>query len=136
MVNELDPHQCRVAREALGWTQKVLAQKSGLGFTTVKRFELGQPVDTAYPLKLRKTLADAGVVLYDGGAVVEGRTVRFGLVLLDLVEESPTADGAGLPGCRDTQLDVLAEVRTNRHKQTRPYGGCGDGNIRGPLQRA
>ena len=88
MVNELDPHQCRVAREALGWTQKVLAEKSGLGFTTVKRFELGQPVDKAYPLKLRKTLADAGVVLYDG-AVIEGRKVRFGLLLLDLQEGTP-----------------------------------------------
>ena len=81
MLKALSPIQCRVAREALGWTQKDLADHSQLSLSSVRRFELGQPVHVAFGDTLLRTFTSAGVVLFDDGAMVEGQRVRFGVIV-------------------------------------------------------
>ncbi len=56
--------QIKAARALLGWTANTLAERSGLGISTVKRIELanGIPNGTVKTLyTLQKTLEDAGV---------------------------------------------------------------------------
>ena len=83
MVQGLIAVQCRTARAALGWTQQRLIEQSGVGSTSVKRFELGAPLHQVLVDKLRSTLETAGVVFLDPGSKHEGRTIRLGLVVLE-----------------------------------------------------
>jgi transcriptional regulator with XRE-family HTH domain len=60
----LTSEQCRAARGWLGWTQQELADKSGVGLSTVRAFEAG----TRAPIRanlaaLRHAINAAGVQL-------------------------------------------------------------------------
>ena len=56
--------QIRAGRGLLGWPSQVLAEKSGVGWSTIKRFEEseGIPATRAGTLeRVKKTLEDAGI---------------------------------------------------------------------------
>jgi len=56
--------QCKAARALLGWTQRKLAQKSGIPLDTVKRFERGISDTRGEAMRaLENTIRDAGVKL-------------------------------------------------------------------------
>jgi transcriptional regulator with XRE-family HTH domain len=61
--------QLRAARALIGWNQLELAEKSGVGISTIRRLEAQQGVlrgmsDTIW--KLRKTLEEAEIIFIDG----------------------------------------------------------------------
>lgn len=67
----MSPEQCRAARGWLAWTQQDLADKSGVGLSTIRAFEAG----TRAPIRanldaLRRVIEAAGVQLVFG---VEGK---------------------------------------------------------------
>jgi transcriptional regulator with XRE-family HTH domain len=69
----LAPEQCRAARGWLGWTQQNLAEKSGVGLSTVRAFEAG----TRAPIRananaLRQVIEAAGVRLLEDGGKATG----------------------------------------------------------------
>jgi len=63
----LQPCQLRAGRALIGMSQRELADKSGIGITTIKRFELadgqvdGQIARQSTLVVLAQTLEDAGV---------------------------------------------------------------------------
>ena len=60
----LSSSQIRAARALLGWSGKDLAEKSGVGITTLRRYELqiGIPsANTSVLLTLKETLEKAGI---------------------------------------------------------------------------
>lgn len=63
--------QCKMARVALNWTAKDLAEKAKVGVATVNRFEGGQarPI-TATLEAMQRTLEAAGVRFTDEGGVI------------------------------------------------------------------
>lgn len=63
----MDSTQCKMARAALGWSGKDLADAAGVGSATIARFELGSTVAKDNLAKLRKALEDAGIRFIDGG---------------------------------------------------------------------
>ena len=58
----MSPNQCRAARGLLKWTQPRLADASGIGLSTINRYEneTRPPRDSAV-LQLQKTLEAAGI---------------------------------------------------------------------------
>lgn len=52
--------QCRMARAALGWRAQDLAERAGVGYATVARFETGAATGADTLAKLEKALTDAG----------------------------------------------------------------------------
>lgn len=58
----ITPNQCRAARGLLKWTQPRLANASGIGLSTINRYEneTRPPRQTAV-LRLKAALEDAGV---------------------------------------------------------------------------
>ena len=65
--------QIRAARVMLGWTQKQLAEKSGIGFTTVQRAEqsVGAVLGTVTTVrKLQSALENGGIIFLDQEADV------------------------------------------------------------------
>lgn len=56
----MTPTQCRMARAALGWSIRRLAQEAELASNTVLAFERGRPVLASTEQIIRSTLANAG----------------------------------------------------------------------------
>jgi transcriptional regulator with XRE-family HTH domain len=66
----ISPAQCRAARALLNWTQHQLADRSGLGFSTIRDFEKGRHVPYATNLAIiEQALTEAGVKFLDGNCV-------------------------------------------------------------------
>ena len=61
--------QCRMARAALDWSQRDLAQASGVSARTVIRYEAGEPVLPARVQRLREALEAEGVLFVEAGDV-------------------------------------------------------------------
>lgn len=57
----ISPAQTRGARNMLGWTQAELAEKAGVGLSTVKKLESGQNVRPAFVECVQRAIEDAGV---------------------------------------------------------------------------
>jgi transcriptional regulator with XRE-family HTH domain len=60
----LSSSQLRAARALLGWSGQELAEKSGVGVTTLRRYELQEGIPTANTkvlLALKHTLENAGI---------------------------------------------------------------------------
>lgn len=65
-LKEITPAQCRAARGLLGWTQKDLADRSGVSTPTVVGFERGENRPQAATLaKLVACLERAGITFRD-----------------------------------------------------------------------
>jgi transcriptional regulator with XRE-family HTH domain len=65
----IKPCQLRAARALVGMSQHELAERSGVGITTIKRFELanGQVARASTLEVLAKTLEEAGVIFLPEG---------------------------------------------------------------------
>ena len=61
----ITPAQCKMARAALGWSLKELAQHTSLGVNTISRFENGAEALMSTPRKIQSALEAAGVVFID-----------------------------------------------------------------------
>ena len=70
-----------MARAALDWSQLELAERSGVGSTSIKKFELGAALRPALLARLRGSMEAAGIGFIDEGA--------FGVFL---ASDSPTAE--------------------------------------------
>ena len=60
----LSSSQIRAARALLGWSGTDLAEKSGVGITTLRRYELQKGIpsaNTSVLLTLKETLENAGI---------------------------------------------------------------------------
>ena len=58
----ISPSQCRAARGLLKWTQPKLAEESGIGLSTINRYENEtRPLREAAVLRIKSTLESAGV---------------------------------------------------------------------------
>ena len=60
----LNSSQIRAARALLGWSGKELSMKSGVGVTTIRRYELEESIPSAnlrVLAKLKTTLEAAGI---------------------------------------------------------------------------
>lgn len=57
----MTPVQCRMARAALGWSIRRLAQEAELASNTVLAFERGRPVLASTEQIIRQTLAQHGI---------------------------------------------------------------------------
>jgi transcriptional regulator with XRE-family HTH domain len=58
----ISPSQCRAARGLLKWTQPKLADESGIGLSTINRYENEtRPLRETAILRIKATLEDAGV---------------------------------------------------------------------------
>lgn len=60
--------QCRAARVLLGMSAQELAQLASVGIATVKRFESGQPVQSATVEAIAVALTTAGIAFIADGA--------------------------------------------------------------------
>jgi transcriptional regulator with XRE-family HTH domain len=60
------PVQCKMARVALGWSVKDLAEAAQVSTNTVVRFERGEELKSRTLADLKAALEGAGVVLFDG----------------------------------------------------------------------
>ena len=100
MVNEITPKQCRMARAALDWSQLDLAERSGVGSTSIKKFELGTTVRPLLVAQLRRSMEAAGIGFIDEGVTVLGKAAAFG-VFLEAPTRSPEPLGSEPPLERD-----------------------------------
>lgn len=76
----LSSNQIRAARALLGWSGTDLAEKSGVGITTLRRYELqiGIPsANTSVLLTLKETLEKAGIEFTGDPLVNPGVTLRI-----------------------------------------------------------
>ena len=55
----------RMARAALGWTLKELADKAGVNMNTISRYEAGAEILTGTMQRLEQVLKDEGVIFID-----------------------------------------------------------------------
>lgn len=62
-MSTLTGRQIRAARAALGWSAKTLAERSGLGVTTISRFE---KVDHLYEKATVETISALWITLNNG----------------------------------------------------------------------
>ncbi len=73
----MNPEQCRIIRNRLGWSQEALAEKAALSVSAVRRFELGKGSSRGYvPGSLRRAFAAVGVHIdsaTEGGIHVVGQ---------------------------------------------------------------
>lgn len=66
----IDSRQLKAARALLGWDQPLLAKKSGVGVSTIRRLEItGGPMACAFSTvqKLQRCLEKAGIRLLNDG---------------------------------------------------------------------
>jgi transcriptional regulator with XRE-family HTH domain len=68
--------QCRMARTALGWGVRDLAQHAKIGANTVARFESGKPVNTSTATMIQLAFETAGVEFLDNGGIVPPKKSR------------------------------------------------------------
>lgn len=72
----ITPAQCRAARGLLDWSQSELADRSGVGCSTIRSFENGRhALMRSNSRLLRATFEEAGVRFLDGEG--EGPGVRL-----------------------------------------------------------
>lgn len=58
----ISPSQCRAARGLLKWTQPKLAEESGIGLSTINRYENEtRPLRESAVLRIKATFEDAGI---------------------------------------------------------------------------
>jgi transcriptional regulator with XRE-family HTH domain len=76
----ITPAQCRAARAFLGWNQKELAEKAGVGIVAVNQFETGISEPRRATLEvIRRAFERAGIAFLDengGGAGLRLRRKR------------------------------------------------------------
>ena len=76
----LSSSQIRAARALLGWSGIDLAEKSAVGITTLRRYELQKGIpsaNTSVLLTLKNTLENAGIEFTGDPFVNPGVTLRF-----------------------------------------------------------
>ena len=76
----LSSSQIRAARALLGWSGTELAEKSGVGITTLRRYELQKGIpsaNTSVLLILKTTLELAGIEFTGDPLVNPGVTLRI-----------------------------------------------------------
>ena len=76
----LSSSQIRAARALLGWSGTELAEKSGVGITTLRRYELQKGIpsaNTSVLLVLKDTLELAGIEFTGDPLVNPGVTLRI-----------------------------------------------------------
>ena len=76
----LSSSQIRAARALLGWSGTDLAEKSGVGITTLRRYELQEGIPSANTnvlLALKDTLEQAGIQFTGDPLVNPGVTLRI-----------------------------------------------------------
>ena len=76
----LSSSQIRAARALLGWSGTDLAEKSGVGITTLRRYELQMGIpsaNTSVLLTLKETLEKAGIEFTGDPLVNPGVTLRI-----------------------------------------------------------
>ena len=76
----LSSSQIRAARALLGWSGTELAEKSGVGITTLRRYELQKGIpsaNTSVLLTLKETLEKAGIEFTGDPLVNPGVTLRI-----------------------------------------------------------
>ena len=76
----LTSSQIRAARALLGWSGTDLAEKSGVGITTLRRYELQRGIpsaNTSVLLTLKETLENAGIEFTGDPLVNPGVTLRI-----------------------------------------------------------
>ena len=76
----LSSSQIRAARALLGWSGTDLAEKSGVGITTLRRYELQKGIpsaNTSVLLALKETLEQAGIEFTGDPLVNPGVTLRI-----------------------------------------------------------
>lgn len=56
----MDATQCRMARTGLGWRAQDLADRAGVGYATVARFEAGSSIADESLKKIAQALTEAG----------------------------------------------------------------------------
>ena len=69
----MTPSQCRAARGLLDMTQAELAERAGVGRTTVRAFEAGRNAHRSQREAMRSAFAADGVELLDGELLHGGR---------------------------------------------------------------
>ena len=75
----MTPIQCRMARAALRWSTKKLAQEASVGFATVTRFEVGGTCTIPATIRaMQRAFENAGIRFIGGtGADAEGVSERY-----------------------------------------------------------
>ena len=76
----LSSSQIRAARALLGWSGIDLAEKSAVGITTLRRYELQKGIpsaNTSVLLTLKNTLENAGIEFIGDPLVNPGVTLRI-----------------------------------------------------------
>ena len=78
----LSSNQIRAARALLGWSGTDLADLSGVGITTLRRYELQRGIpsaNTSVLMMIKKTLESAGIEFTGDPLVNPGVTLRINL---------------------------------------------------------
>lgn len=75
----------RAARELLRWDQKTLAEQSGVGIATVRRFETGAAIGARSAARIAAALRAGGVMFIGAGEAVHG------------IVEGVALDASGVP---------------------------------------
>ena len=76
----LSSNQIRAARALLGWSGADLADLSGVGITTLRRYELQRGIpsaNTSVLMMIKKTLESAGIEFTGDPLVNPGVTLRI-----------------------------------------------------------
>ena len=76
----LSSRQIRAARALLGWSGTDLTEKSGVGITTLRRYELQKGIpsaNTSVLLTLKETLENAGIEFTGDPLLNPGVTLRI-----------------------------------------------------------
>jgi transcriptional regulator with XRE-family HTH domain len=76
----LSSNQIRAARALLGWSGTDLADLSGVGITTLRRYELQRGIpsaNTSVLMMIKKTLESAGIEFTGDPLVNPGVTLRM-----------------------------------------------------------
>ena len=75
------PEQIRAARALLGWLQQRLADVSGVGIMTVKRYEAGEPIRKSSREAVVKALIANRIVFVERGAVIDDVAIETGVAV-------------------------------------------------------
>jgi transcriptional regulator with XRE-family HTH domain len=59
----------KMARAALGWTVRLLAERAGVSHDTIVRFEKGESLKASTVLAIQQALQDEGIQFIEGEAL-------------------------------------------------------------------